>query len=115
MKINTKKLGMAGEQLAAQELQKNGYRILERNYRKRTGEIDLIAQKDGIIYFIEVKAKNDTRFSPPADNVNAKKRQHIANTANWWFAEHGECDSSFLIAEVDLATKTVVLIEDFLQ
>lgn len=115
MKLSTKDLGDQGENLAALELQKRGYQILEHNYRKRTGEIDLIAQKDNIIYFVEVKAQNNLSFSAPADKVNARKRQRIANTAAIWFAEHGESDSSFLVAEVDLATQTVVLIEDFLQ
>ena len=115
MKLSTKDLGDQGENLAALELQKRGYKILEHNKRNRTGEIDLIAQKDNIIYFVEVKAQNNLSFSAPADKVNARKRQRIANTAAIWFAEHGESDSSFLVAEVDLATQTVVLIEDFLQ
>ena len=115
MKDSRQELGAAGEMLAAQKLQSSGYQILATNYRQRTGEIDIIAQKGSVIYFVEVKAKRNLQFSPPADSVTAKKRKHIADTAAIWFAKHGECDSSFLVAEVDLTAETVVLIEDFLQ
>ncbi len=110
-----KQAGAAGEDLAARELQRCGYQILARNYRKPTGEIDLIAQKGATVYFVEVKAQHNTAYSPPSAKVNATKKQHIANTAAIWFAEHGEQNSSFLVAEVDLSAQTVVLLEDFLQ
>lgn len=65
------------------ELKKQGFSILTRNYRQKTGEIDIIALKDGVTYFIEVKAKHHSDFSPPADSVTPKKRKHIAETATF--------------------------------
>jgi len=53
----TKVLGQEGERIAARHLQKQGYRIIERNFRTRFGEIDLIAQKGSLLAFIEVKAR----------------------------------------------------------
>ena len=113
MKDKRKSFGARGEDLAAAELKRRGYRILERNYLKRTGEIDIIAEKDRTVYFVEVKAKHNSDFSTPADSVNAKKRKHIADTAMFWFGEHGESPSSFLIAEVDLSSEKVYIFDDF--
>jgi putative endonuclease len=111
---NTKDYGAIGEELAAKELIRQGFSLLCRNYRKKTGEIDIIVQKDGVTYFVEVKAKHYSDFSPPADSVTPKKRKHIADTAAYWFAEHGESKSSFFVAEVDLSTGAVAFIDDFL-
>jgi uncharacterized protein (TIGR00252 family) len=111
---NKKDYGAFGEELAAVELKKQGFSLLSRNYRKKTGEIDIIAEKDGVTYFVEVKAKHNSDYSPPADSVTPKKRKHTADTAAFWFAEHGEGKSSFFVAEVDLSKGTVVFIDDFL-
>ena len=61
MKELNKAKGAYGEDLACRELEKNGYVILERNYRYRNGEIDIIAEKDGIIIFVEVKFRTSTK------------------------------------------------------
>lgn len=55
---NAQKIGELGEDVACKHLEKNGFLILERNYTKKWGEIDIIAQKENIIYFIEVKSKS---------------------------------------------------------
>lgn len=112
--VNTKEYGNCGEDIAAEFLKKSGYRIIERNYRRKCGEIDIIAAKAGVCYFIEVKAKHDTGFSTPADNVNYRKRRHIADAAMIWLAENGDMLTGFLVAEVNLTTGKVELIEDFL-
>ena len=109
-----KSYGAFGEKLAGKELEKQGFSLLCRNYRKKTGEIDIIGEKDGITYFVEVKAKHRSDFSTPADSVTPRKRKHIADTAAFWFAEHGESKSSFFVAEVDLSKGTVQFIDDFL-
>ena len=116
---NNKDAGRTGEGLAAAALQKNGYTILTRNYRKKCGEIDIIAQKNDVVYFVEVKARSNTRYAAPADAVNAAKRRHIADTASVWLAKNGERMTSFLVAEVDLTDNStdnsVQFIEDFLR
>ena len=112
---NTREYGTEGERLAAKALKKQGYTILAKNYSRKCGEIDIIARKKSVIYFVEVKSRHNTDYLTPSANVNAAKRRHIAQTAAIWFAEHGEAESSFLVAEVDLQTNSVNLIEDFLQ
>lgn len=110
---NRKKIGNYGEDMAAAVLQNAGYAIVCRNYRRRYGEIDIIAEKKGVLYFVEVKAKNSSSFSRPAESVGAAKRRQVANLAQSYLASHGgERDCSFIIAEVYLDEQRVELIED---
>lgn len=78
--------GQAGEDTAAVYLNKNGYTILERNYRTHWGEIDLIAVSKGILCFIEVKSKEQKYFGHPLDAVNDHKRQRIIKAAKSYLA-----------------------------
>ena len=85
-----RKLGDLGEEIAANYLKNKGYKILARNYQKPWGEIDIIAEKEGIIVFCEVKTSNsitngnkesDNAFNPEV-RVNPKKMSHIVRTAD---------------------------------
>ena len=79
--MNTRLIGKRGEDIAADFLAGKGYLILERNYWAYNCEIDIIAQKDDIIVFIEVKARNGNIILP-RESVNKKKQLHIVNAAN---------------------------------
>ncbi len=70
-------VGKAGEDNAVKYLQKQGYRILERNFRCRFGEIDLIARDKGVLVFIEVKTRRSRAFGPPAMAVTPEKQRHL--------------------------------------
>jgi putative endonuclease len=74
-------LGARGEQQAARYLTRKGYTVLEHSFRTRAGEIDLIAEKDGTIVFIEVKTRLSARFGLPMESVTSWKRQKIIRTA----------------------------------
>jgi len=98
-------LGKYGEEIAFFYLRKKGYKILERNYKRKTGqqllgEIDFIARKKDIIFFIEVKSslyKKETRFYPE-DRVNFKKKAKIIKTAEYWLENKKiELDSKWQI------------------
>lgn len=87
-------IGKKGEDLAALFLKKQGYEILDRNYWKKWGEIDIIAKKDGIIHFIEVKTvsrkgvleeKGDVYL--PEDNIHPWKRKRLARTVETYLLE----------------------------
>ena len=82
MKKNTRTVGARYEDLAASYLYENGYRILERNFRNRFGEIDLIAQApDGTLVMVEVKYRNTEAALAPLEAVTLRKRRQISYIA----------------------------------
>jgi putative endonuclease len=76
-----KELGEQGEQMAADYLKKKGWHILELNYRYSHSEIDLIAKKDGLLVFFEVKTRTSTTYGMPEDFVDKKKAEFIIRAA----------------------------------
>ncbi len=73
--------GRHGEDLAAQYLARQGYRIIQKNFRAPCGEIDIIAEDKGVWVFVEVKTRTGLGFGPPAESVTYRKRQQISKTA----------------------------------
>lgn len=69
--------GLIGEELAANYIKNKGYSILDRNYRTRLGELDIIAKKQNVIVFIEVKTRTSNAYGMPLEAVNYKKQQTI--------------------------------------
>jgi len=76
-----KKLGSRGEDIAARFLRKQGYRIIERNYRSRLGEIDIVAEEDEVIVFVEVKTRRSADFGLPEEALSYDKRQRLSRLA----------------------------------
>lgn len=81
-------LGSIGERIAADFLKKKAYRILETNFRCRTGEIDIIAEKGGYLVFIEVRTKTNLEFGIPEESLTATKKARLVNTALTYIASH---------------------------
>ncbi len=79
-------LGAAGEQLAAEHLERRGFAILERNVRTRWGEIDIIAFDGRTIVFCEVKARRESNFGA-LESVHARKRMQVRRLAGRWLAQ----------------------------
>jgi putative endonuclease len=75
-------LGKSGENYACWELERLGYEILDRRYRTRMGEIDIVARDGEVLAFIEVKARRSARFGPPAEAVGAQKRHKLMQMAS---------------------------------
>ncbi len=88
MTTRRQRLGQRGENLAARYLQAKGYRLLARNVRTPYGELDLIAERDGQVVFVEVKTRASRRFGPPEVSVNARKQAHLLQSAAFYAAEH---------------------------
>ena len=76
-----KSLGKFGEQIAVQYLTEQGYKILEKNFYMRYGEIDLICQKNNTIIFVEVKTRTSLEFGFPEEAVNRYKIRSLLKTA----------------------------------
>lgn len=80
--------GAPGEDAAAVFLQSIGYRLLERNYRCRHGEIDIVAEQDKTLCFVEVKSRSSLAFGPPSESVGRSKQRHIIRTAQHYLQTH---------------------------
>lgn len=87
--MNKRQVGSSYEEIAAACLIKEGYRILERNYRCRQGEIDLIAKDGRYLVFIEVKYRSDRKKGDPSEAVDGRKQEHIRRTAVYYLYQHG--------------------------
>jgi putative endonuclease len=74
-------LGKSGEDLACRELERRGYAILARRYRRRRGEIDIIARDGPTLVFVEVKARDSHEFGDAAEAVTALKRHRMTELA----------------------------------
>ena len=81
MSLFKKKLGREGEDRAAQFLAKKGYKILERNYSTRSGEIDLVALHNGVVVFVEVKTRTSDAYGAPELAVNPRKQLRMIKAA----------------------------------
>ena len=74
--------GIDGEKLSASYLKKNGYEILERNWRFKHAEIDIIARKNDMLIVAEVKTRKSNFFGEPEEFVNRQKQKLLINAAN---------------------------------
>ncbi|MEI6631461.1 MAG: YraN family protein [bacterium] len=74
-------LGKSGEEKAFQFLEKNGYKVLFRNYKNRLGEIDIIAKERGTYCFIEVKTRSSDRFGLPQEALSGAKKRKLTQLA----------------------------------
>jgi putative endonuclease len=82
--------GNTGEALAAAYLSEKGYRILHQNWRHSRWEVDIIAEKDGILHFVEVKTRRTKKFGHPEENVDKKKIQNLINAAEEYLYQQPE-------------------------
>ncbi len=85
--MNRQQKGKAGEDLAALLLEKQGYKILQRNYRFDRGEIDIVAREGGELVFIEVKARHGDRFGTPEESVTPAKEEQLKKVAEGYLLE----------------------------
>ena len=107
--MNTKVAGNFGEDCAAKFLADNGYTIVARNFRIRSAEIDIIAQRDGVLAFVEVKARSNVRHGLPSEAVTLRKQKKIIEAASVFLQDERFCDCScrFDVVEIYLSGKQV--------
>jgi len=79
-------IGSWGEDIAEKYLKKKGYAIIERNFRCKLGEIDIIALNNAQLVFIEVKTRQNQKYGLPCEAVNKEKLRHLTRTANYFVA-----------------------------
>jgi len=102
LKNYRQELGKKGEELAEEYLRSKGYEIIEKNYRRYRGEIDLIAKDEDYLIFVEVKTTRSNNFGPPIYRVDQKKKRQLGKIAMAYYQEHDlfDQDSRFDVVTV---------------
>ncbi len=86
--------GAIGEDAALKYLQERGYTVIARNYRCRLGELDIIAEKEKVLVFVEVKCRRGLAFGRPEEGIGRSKRQKMLQLANYYLMENGRKDQA---------------------
>jgi putative endonuclease len=84
-----RELGRRGEEVAAEFVRGLGYRLIERNFRCRAGEVDLVALDDDTVVFVEVRSRSGVRLGTPLESVDGRKQAQVARVARYFLAAHG--------------------------
>ena len=87
-----RKTGKEGEDRAVKTLKKEGYKILDANYRNVLGEIDIIAEENGCLVFVEVKRRNSRSFGTSFDAIDERKKRHIIRSAQLYIKANHCCN-----------------------
>lgn len=87
--------GRWGEDAAAEYLTANGYTVLARNVHSAHGEIDIVASKDGLLVFVEVKTRSSHTFAYPEDSVTRRKQAYMLSAAEEYLQAHPESGESW--------------------
>ena len=87
-------VGAYGERVAVRWLEDAGYAVLDRNWRCRSGELDVVAVRGGVVVFIEVKCRRSAAFGPPSAGVTPRKAARVRAAAAAWLVAHDLSDAS---------------------
>lgn len=98
-------IGQWGESCAADFLARHGFIIAAKNVRTPKGEIDLIAQKEGLLVFVEVKTRSHNLGGYPEEAVTEAKLEHMNNSAEWYIQEHAENEDNWRIDVISVTGK----------
>ena len=88
MGMSNQQTGRVGEDIAAKYLTAHGYRVIARNFKARYGELDIVAIKDKILVFVEVKTRLDSTYGTPEEAVTPRKLREIIKTSQYFKMKH---------------------------
>jgi putative endonuclease len=111
---NKKTEGQRGEEIACRALKKRGYRILDKNFSCRHGELDIVAEDNNVLCFVEVKARSSKDYGLPEEAVTYWKKRKLLNTAFVYIEKKNirDRDMRFDIISVDLKTRKAEILKD---
>ena len=95
MTHDRQRMGTWGEDTAVAYLRSQGYAILMRNFRTPRGEIDIVASKDDVLFFVEVKARSDNMFGYPEQAVTPRKQARMLTAAGAYLQDHPESSATW--------------------
>lgn len=104
--LHKKRLGRIGEDLACEYLAEHGYQIIERNFQKRYGELDIIAIDGSTLVFIEVKTRIGNAFGKPEEAVTTWKLREVIQTVQFYKSLHPELPESMRIDIIGIELDT---------
>lgn len=95
MSAATQAFGELGERIAEQWLTRRGWRVVHRRYRSGHRDIDLVMEREGLVVFVEVKARSGAQFGDPIEAVNWRKQRELRRSASSWISRHGRAHESY--------------------
>ncbi|MEA1959225.1 MAG: YraN family protein [Chloroflexota bacterium] len=95
--MKRRETGDKGERIAAEYLSAHGYHILECNFRTREGEIDIVAESDGTLVFVEVRTKTSRNFGTPEESITVRKKARLIALAEAYIDGHDDAPASWRI------------------
>lgn len=109
-------LGRYGEDLACEELEKRGHTVIERRYRTKHGDIDIVTRHGGYTCFVEVRARSSGSFGDPSESVGSQKQQRLVWMAVDYVARHhldnSPCRFDVVSVETELEPPRITVFED---
>jgi len=87
--------GELGERIAERWLQRRGWRVMQRRFRSGHRDIDLVVEREGLVAFVEVKARQGDRFGDPVEAVNWQKQKELGRSARVWIDRHGRATDAY--------------------
>src|SRR4051812_17596104 len=95
MSVARQALGELGERIAERWLREKGWRVMQRRFRSGHRDIDLVVERDGVVAFVEVKARRGAGFGGPVEAVNWRKQRELGRSARVWVDRHGRSTDAY--------------------
>jgi len=95
MSNHNQRFGQLGERIAERWLTRRGWRIVYRRFRNGRRDIDLVAQREATVAFVEVKARKGSTFGDPVEAVHRRKQRELTKSALVWIDRHGRAEESY--------------------
>lgn len=112
MAQNNRQKGNIGENMAVAFLEEKGYNIIQRNFYKKSGEIDIIAENDSFLIFVEVKYRKNLKNGYPREAVDFRKQEKIRNTALLFMSELGKIEKAIRFDVIEIIDDKIEHIEN---
>ncbi|MHB1265936.1 MAG: YraN family protein [Gemmatimonadaceae bacterium] len=90
MSAASQRLGLLGERIAARWLVRRGWKVLAHRFKSGRRDLDLIVEREGIVAFVEVKARRGVEFGDPVEAVHWRKQRELSRSAAVWIDRHGD-------------------------